>query len=743
MDIVRQSISFQNNLPKTKGENITVDAVSENWYSSKWGIWPKGRFRAGRTDTPNAFEFKISVSEISAAFLNMELDHASTGALYNIEVNDVVAFENEFQRGPGVRTWDLTEHLKVGENKIKIRRLGKGPYSGRSLRLKKIFVDTAPPTNALHVENGSYLSIPHNSIYQFGTGAFSAMAYITPNKVEGGKTVLTEGTIFSSKPARGNAHQGQTGYGGWQIFLEKEGGDLMLCFKTDDGNGYHLLKAPLNNLYDDKAIRNPSGVVQDTARAKDLFREYTHFIAAVRETNGALSLYANGYLLAKVIPYEGVGVNTKRFQLKGVHKETIDAPTHYFTVKRDNSTYEGGYANWDADGFESLGNIAVTPSMTEEKGAVSHKITREFVTPKKEDKGHTEYEIKSVEIDSKIKISNVKNQVPSPGMLKSEKISLYLRQDYMSEDKLLAQFFASNASSENVDNSIGLCIGQTKQHDDPFEGYIKHVSLWNKALSQKEIIKYVDREVNEEDSENCVGFWKLEEDLKDSSKVGSTLNNNHAVAYNKQDAEESASFIYRHTVLPIYVEEQQDSQWCWAASALSIIEFYDPMSSKKQTDLVKEEKGQLINKGVSSRSYLGKKSSFVEKSYFRDLGEIRKAINELKKTDLSNAKKEEYNNIVNNYVLEDEEESLTLEYIIREINNWNPICISVRWWDRSMGKFNGGHVGVLSGIKQKNGVDHLVINDPIYGIQYIKFENFIKGKYRGSGYWNKTYITRS
>ncbi|MCA9919921.1 MAG: hypothetical protein KC445_18315, partial [Anaerolineales bacterium] len=108
-----------------------------------------------------------------------------------------------------------------------------------------VFYASAPAPNRVQINKGGYVSIPHNEAYNFGKGAFSVMAYITPNKVENGQTELTAGTIVSSKPQPGG-----NGNGGWQFFLEKEGEALMLCFKTDDGHGYHLLKAPLNNLYD-------------------------------------------------------------------------------------------------------------------------------------------------------------------------------------------------------------------------------------------------------------------------------------------------------------------------------------------------------------------------------------------------------------------------------------------------------------------------------------------------------------
>ncbi len=119
---------------------------------------------------------------------------------------------------------------------------------------------------ALTITSGN-VSMPNNSAYNVGTGAFTVLALIKPNGT---------GTIVSRKPTPGGANNG-----GWLLVVENNN---VLKFATDDGWGYYQITGTATNLHDG----------------------YWHFIAAVRNTNGQLNMYVDGILLP-------TSVQTNRF----------------------------------------------------------------------------------------------------------------------------------------------------------------------------------------------------------------------------------------------------------------------------------------------------------------------------------------------------------------------------------------------------------------------------------------------
>lgn len=112
--------------------------------------------------------------------------------------------------------------------------------------------------NKLSVASGN-ITMSTNNAYNFGTGAFSVLALVKPSGT---------GTIVSRKPTAGGG-----GNGGWLLVIENNN---VLKFATDDGYGYYQIQATASNLHDG----------------------YWHFIAAVRDGSGNLSLYVDGYLLS-------------------------------------------------------------------------------------------------------------------------------------------------------------------------------------------------------------------------------------------------------------------------------------------------------------------------------------------------------------------------------------------------------------------------------------------------------------
>ena len=309
-------------------------------------------------------------------------------------------------------------------------------------------------------------------------------------------------------------------------------------------------------------------------------------------------------------------------------------------------------------------------------------------------------------------------------MLNADMVSLHITTS-AGNKKLLAQFAASSAAKENVNGQVGVRIGSIEQYTHPYEGYISHVSLWSTGLTQNEIIQYMDSLDSEEQNPSCVGFWKLEHDLQDSTGF-----KNHASI--PSGLSDKAKHVYEPQVLPVYMEEQDERNWCWAATALSILEYYNPLSKFLQLDIVKTQHGFNLNQGGFSNKYLIGNSPYANRFYDRPrLWESRKVHfpNPTEFIDKFSMEKLDFN---------------TLE---KEINNGNPVCVAVRWLE------GGGHIMTLTGIRKKNPDTpvvnanedfDLIVNDPWSGIIYISTKNFIEQKYLSSkGGWYQTITTRT
>lgn len=72
-----------------------------------------------------------------------------------------------------------------------------------------------------------------------------------------------------------------------------------------------------------------------------------------------------------------------------------------------------------------------------------------------------------------------------------------------------------------------------------------------------------------------------------------------------------------------------------------------------------------------------------------------------------------------------------------ELAGKRPICARVEWKSKS---------GYFLGIKshyQVNGVDILVLTDPIYGESTISALGLVNGAYQGDGKWTHSYLTKA
>ncbi len=171
-------------------------------------------------------------------------------------------------------------------------------------------------------------------------------------------------------------------------------------------------------------------------------------------------------------------------------------------------------------------------------------------------------------------------------------------------------------------------------------------------------------------------------------------------------------FVYNDQVLPVYVEEQQNTNWCWAASTLSVIEFYDPMNQTTQSQIVTKKYPNQENWGAWMHTYLEEHFlHHLEDSYFLK-----------SRDDLGNGK-----------FITAQNEQIDYNFLRDQINNGNPMGLDIQWTS------GGGHAVMLTGIHPRTG--ELIINDPWSGLIVISHDDFVNGKYPTNGSWYAVFTT--
>jgi len=152
-------------------------------------------------------------------------------------------------------------------------------------------------------------------------------------------------------------------------------------------------------------------------------------------------------------------------------------------------------------------------------------------------------------------------------------------------------------------------------------------------------------------------------------------------------------------------QHQQQDNWCWAATTVSISLFYDPSSTWTQCTLVNKAFNQTTCCTDGS-------SSACNQGWWPNLslpitGNLASYTNA----------------------------SASLETVIAEINSGRPISIAI-WWDGG-----GGHNPAIDGYDNTNPDSPTIdIQDPWYGPSTQDFNSF-PSNYNGGASWGNTYFT--
>jgi Papain-like cysteine protease AvrRpt2 len=162
------------------------------------------------------------------------------------------------------------------------------------------------------------------------------------------------------------------------------------------------------------------------------------------------------------------------------------------------------------------------------------------------------------------------------------------------------------------------------------------------------------------------------------------------------------------TKIDFKVSHQKKDQWCWAAVASSVANYYHPGSGCTQCEVASKK-----FKVDCSSDKTGICDKMLELDEALALtGNLKESISAVLDTDK----------------------------ITAELQKKHPVCIRVYWREDS-----GGHFLVITGVYQdsSDGSDHLILSDPIYNDSDCLKSKLVNGFYQHQGQWTDTYLTEA
>jgi hypothetical protein len=158
-------------------------------------------------------------------------------------------------------------------------------------------------------------------------------------------------------------------------------------------------------------------------------------------------------------------------------------------------------------------------------------------------------------------------------------------------------------------------------------------------------------------------------------------------------------------LVPISVQHQFQSNWCWAACSSSTSAFYDPASTWGQCGIVNAE---LKEKGCCGDG----KSPKCNVPWYLDRALTRTG-NFARKSD----------------------GPARWETVRAEIDAGRPVGVRIGWFG------GGGHFVMITGYRAAGGAREVDVQDPWTGSSRITMDVLAKS-YKNRGKWTHTYLTR-
>jgi hypothetical protein len=157
--------------------------------------------------------------------------------------------------------------------------------------------------------------------------------------------------------------------------------------------------------------------------------------------------------------------------------------------------------------------------------------------------------------------------------------------------------------------------------------------------------------------------------------------------------------------LSFAMQRQLQTQWCWAATTVSVARYYDGRTGWTQCGMVDAELGQrgCCHDGGSAR---------CNRPHVLDSPLARARVLERKRS-----------------------EPVGYSAIRTEIDAGRPVAWRIGW------RGGGGHFAVIEGY-QRTGGQWVAIDDSWYGQSDVEVATLTGGRYQQTGTWTHTYFTR-
>ena len=150
------------------------------------------------------------------------------------------------------------------------------------------------------------------------------------------------------------------------------------------------------------------------------------------------------------------------------------------------------------------------------------------------------------------------------------------------------------------------------------------------------------------------------------------------------------------------IERQEQSEWCWAAVAASIDNYFNPKSPRTQCKIA----SLVIGQDCCDEADCNQLETLID---------ALKDIHYLSRTIVG---------------------TVSFEEIQKEINRRRPVCARIEWTG------GGAHFVVISGYEVlPSGARHVYIDDPFNTPSIVDYDEF-KTAYCGDGEWKDTYLVR-
>ena len=153
------------------------------------------------------------------------------------------------------------------------------------------------------------------------------------------------------------------------------------------------------------------------------------------------------------------------------------------------------------------------------------------------------------------------------------------------------------------------------------------------------------------------------------------------------------------------MEHQLQTQWCWAATSVSVVKYYRPSSGWTQCAMVNAERGPTTC-CVDGSSDACNQPNVLDSPLQR-----ARVLDHMQNGEVS------------------------YDAIKGEIDAGRPLCWRIGW------SGGGGHFAVIEGYRIF-GEEWVAVDDPWYGASDVSLSTITGGNYQGTGDWTHTYFTR-